>query len=163
MRFRSRRLKQNQGLNITSMMDMFTIILVFLLKSFGESSVELKVNPNIHLPSSISSKAPINIVSLVVDKSSLLIEDQYVLNHVNGKIPSQYLSDNNLKVLPLYKRLSAFAKLQKKFSPEKTKKIAGKILLQMDKDLDFEILRQIMYTAGMAGFDNFKFLTTKKE
>lgn len=163
MKFRSRRLSQNQGLNITSMMDMFTIILVFLLKSFGESSVELKVNPNINLPSSISSKAPVNVVSLVVDKSSILIEDQYVLDHVNGKIPSQYLEDNNLKILPLYKKLLTFAKLQKKFSPKKTKEVAGKILLQMDKNLNFEILRQVMYTAGMAGFDNFKFLTTKKE
>ena len=164
MKFKSRRrLNQDMGLNITSMMDMFTIILVFLLKSFGSNSVELKLAKDINLPSSISQKVPSNILSLIVSKNSILLDDKYVLDHVNGKIPSGYLDDNNLKIIPLYKKFKYYADIQKNFSPEKTKKISGKILLQMDKNLSFEILRQIMYTAGLAGFDNFKFLTIKKE
>ena len=161
MKLQTKRVSTNTSLNITSMMDMFTIILVFLLKSFGSGSVELKVPKNIELPSSTSNKAPVNVVSIIVDKSSIVLEDKYVVDHVNGQIPSRYLDDNNLEIIPLYNKLLDYANRQKDLVPEKAKKISGKILLQMDKNLSFALLRQIMYTAGKAGFDNFKFLSIK--
>ena len=37
-------------LNITSMMDMMTIILVFLLKSFGENAITVKPSDKMRLP-----------------------------------------------------------------------------------------------------------------
>ena len=39
----------------------------------------------------------------------------------------------------------------------------GRILVQCDKKLPFEVLRQVMYTAGQAQFSEFKFVVYKQE
>ena len=45
-------------LNITSMMDMMTIILVFLLKSFGENAITVKPSDKMRLPFSNAEIQP---------------------------------------------------------------------------------------------------------
>ena len=63
-------------LNITSMMDMFTIILVFLLKSYSASpEAAVSLSSEITLPSSSSDKPPIAAVSVVVTQKQVLIDD----------------------------------------------------------------------------------------
>ena len=39
----------------------------------------------------------------------------------------------------------------------------GRLLIQCDKKLPFEVLRQVMYTAGQAQFSEFKFVVYKME
>ena len=64
------------SLNITSMMDMFTIILVFLLKTFGSSSVNIQVSGDLNLPKSSSQKAPEDDVLPATQKGGSDQDDQ---------------------------------------------------------------------------------------
>ena len=54
---RSRKVPRSSDLNITSMMDMFTIILVFLLKSFSAEGSILTNADNLVLPNSESRRS----------------------------------------------------------------------------------------------------------
>ena len=45
-------------LNITAMLDIMTIILVFLLKTLGESSAAVPQSDDLRLPTSVMKKAP---------------------------------------------------------------------------------------------------------
>jgi biopolymer transport protein ExbD len=39
----------------------------------------------------------------------------------------------------------------------------GRILLQVDKEMPYSVLRSVMYTAGQAQFGEFKFVVYKQE
>ena len=53
-------------LQLTSMVDMFTILIVFLLKSFSTSAVHITPHQNLNLPSSTSQTNPVEALRLVV-------------------------------------------------------------------------------------------------
>ena len=158
-----RRENKAMALSITSMMDMFTIILVFLLKSFGSSSSSINMSENIKLPISDTVKAPDELITIIVNKDSVILDENVIVKHVNGKIPSRYLDKTGFKITPLFSKLSKYGS-KAKFIASRNKKFEfdGKIILQMDRDLDFNFLRQIMYTAGQVGYNKFKFIAIKK-
>ena len=60
-RGRANKKKNELFLQITSMMDMFTIILVFLLKSFSAEGSLLTNADNLVLPNSQSKKKPTEV------------------------------------------------------------------------------------------------------
>jgi len=68
-------------LNITAMLDIMTIILVFLLKTLGESSAAVPQNDDLRLPKSVIKSAPAEEGTVVtVSKTQLLVGDNKVLN-----------------------------------------------------------------------------------
>ena len=71
---KKRRFGGDDELNITSMMDMMTIILVFLLKSVGSSEVEVRTSDNLKLPYSTNKAPPVLTVSVVVQKDAILVD-----------------------------------------------------------------------------------------
>jgi len=69
------------GLNITSMMDMFTIVLVFLLKNFEAEGNLLTQADNLKLPTSVSKKTVKEIsLTVVVDNEQILVDSKPVLS-----------------------------------------------------------------------------------
>lgn len=144
-------------LNITSMTDMFTLLLVFLLQSYNTSEVQLEPVQNLRLPSSNTSLNPANGLQLKVSKDSLLIEDRKIAQISNLQIEEKDLDpkDSNF-ILPL------FAELDKTMKDPKAKSVIkdGRILLQADAALPYSTVRKILYTASMAGFPQLKLVTT---
>src|SRR5205814_7711485 len=63
-----------KDLNITPMMDMMTIILVFLLKSFATNTSNLTFDSNLSPPKSTTLLKPKLAVSVVVTKKVILVE-----------------------------------------------------------------------------------------
>ena len=66
-------------LNITSMVDMFVMLLVFLLKSFDTSPVQINPNEGLRLPASTSTKEPVEALKLVVSKKGIFVEDRKIV------------------------------------------------------------------------------------
>src|SRR3954462_9502119 len=63
-------------LNITAMLDIMTIILVFLLKTLGESSTSVPQSDDLLLPASVMKKPPAQEGVLVtVSKTQILVGD----------------------------------------------------------------------------------------
>jgi biopolymer transport protein ExbD len=61
-------------LNITAMLDIMTIILVFLLKTLGESSAAVPQSDDLRLPASIMKQAPAQEGVLVtISKTQILV------------------------------------------------------------------------------------------
>src|SRR4051794_34781924 len=78
-------------LNITAMMDMMTIILVFLLKSYSSSSVAMTASEEIRPPVSSTRATPKDTVAVTVTPKSLLVGDKKVLDLQAGQIPAAAL------------------------------------------------------------------------
>lgn len=149
-------IKKNQSftLNITSMTDMFTILLVFLLQNFA---AEVAIDPveGLRLPSSTSEKNPVFAVKLAISPTALKFEDKTIAKVEDNKIEQAAVDgkDSNF-IKPLFDQLQEVNKKDDKIAK------SGKVLLQADKDLPYTTLRKVMYTASMAGFPNVKLVTT---
>lgn len=143
-------------LNITSMTDMFTIMLVFLLQTYSTAEVQINPEQNLRLPSSASMLNPTEAVKLSLSQDALKIEDLKVADVKNSEFLPQDLEDKDTNFIkPLFDELDKIAKS----SPDKAHVKDGKILLQADKDLPYATLRKVMYTASMAGFPQLKLIT----
>lgn len=138
-------------LNITSMTDMFTILLVFLLQNFAASQVEIEPLANLRLPASISDKNPVDGVKIGISQNELLIDKIKIADLKDKHFNPSDLDQNDSNFIPaLFNHLQTLNKNNPKIAE------SGKALLQADKDLDYDTLRKVLYTSSMAGFPNVK-------
>ncbi len=172
---KARRPAGDSTLNINSMMDMMTIILVFLLKSYSATDVSVAPSDDLTLPFSSSQKAPELAVNLVLEQKWILVDGERVVeldtvvDETTGMtapaIPEDELQGENM-IGELYEVLYDKAEQAERIG-EWTKNsdlgFKGRILLQVDREMPYSVLRAVMYTAGQAKFGEFKFVVYKQE
>ncbi len=154
-------IKRNQSftLNITSMTDMFTILLVFLLQSFAAGEVTIDPVKGLNLPDSTTDKNPILGVKLAISPTELVFEDRKIASVANSVIEVGAIDANDSNFIkPLFEELQKINKSDKESDKSLAKN--GRILFQADRELPYSTIRKIMYTASMAGFPNLKLVTT---
>src|SRR5262249_34020196 len=78
-------------LNIVAMMDMMTIILVFLLKSYSASSVSVTASEDVRPPISTTRSTPHDTVAVTITPKSILVGDRKVVELTANTIPRRYL------------------------------------------------------------------------
>ncbi len=145
------------ALNITSMTDMFTILLVFLLQTYSSAEVQLSPDAAIRLPQSSTELNPVRGVKINLSKQDLKFDDKVIaqLENKDFKASDTQPSDN-LFIQPLFDKLQEFNAAQK--DTEERKKIT-QVLLQADAELPYHVVRKVFYTASMAGFPQMKMIT----
>jgi biopolymer transport protein ExbD len=151
-------------LNITALLDMFTMLLIFLLINFSAATyVSMKTSGYLDFPKSSSDKKIVDVLTIVADKYNIMVDGKVVAKHRNGIVDEKDTDDTGYEIVPLFEALVQYSE-RTKFIASKNKNIKseGKVILQMDKDLPFSFLRQIMYTAGQAEYNDFKFVALKK-
>jgi biopolymer transport protein ExbD len=142
------------ALMLTSMMDMFTIILIFLLCSFSETPETLKLDQNLQLPKSSSEREYAKTIKVILSKKELRLNDE-VMATVSGGI-IQGLSDvQDLKTSSFFQRLKTYYKSNKEDKSEAEH--PTHLLLLCDKSHSFKTINAVIKTAGMAGYPNFQF------
>lgn len=145
-------------IDITSLLDILTILLVFLLQSYNSSGVVINVPKEIELPRSASETLNNFGVNIQVSKTQIWVDDTEV---VNTDIPDEQLFDEDgRRIVPLYNELVKIKetiKQSEKLSPQ-AKKFSGVANLVVDKSLKYNYLKRVMYTCAAAGFKEFKFV-----
>jgi biopolymer transport protein ExbD len=155
---RGKKKQQVFDIDITSLLDILTIMLVFLLQSYNSSGVIINVPKEIELPRSSSETLNNFGVNIQVSKTQIFVDDAEV---VNTEIPdSQLFDEGGRRIIPLYNELIKIKetiKQTEKLSPQAAK-FSGIANLVVDKSLKYNYLKRIMYTCAAAGFKEFKFV-----
>lgn len=153
---------RNKGfyLNLTSMVDMFCIILVFLLVSYSVTDTALAPPKGMVLPSSISRALPETSVKIAIGLDQITLEDRPVVALNQGKLNAQDVQ--GLVIFPLYRELKAFAS-QHQDAKSSGQKVERRLILQGDKSIPFDTLKRVMFTAGQAEYEGFRFTVMRKE
>jgi biopolymer transport protein ExbD len=171
-----RKLHKDFELQLTSMMDILVIILVFLLKSYSASTNSFASVPGIKLPISKTQESPPDSLLLIVTPEAITFEGQRVVEFVqtsdalNGGQPS-YAFKSNMRIARLFDSLTKArekAELLRAKSPARDEfgkplPFDGILAIQADKRVKYDTLRKIMYTAGAAQFRTFRLLATKQD
>jgi biopolymer transport protein ExbD len=148
-------------LNITAMMDMMTIILVFLIKSYTASSITVTASEDVRPPLSTTRITPKDTIAITVTPRSILVGDKKKVELVNMQVQKGDLDGK--RILPLD------AALQKEV--EKLKYIAERnpnapfnreVAIIGDKRVPYELLSSVLYTAGQNELENFRFVVLQK-
>lgn len=152
-----------KDLNITPMMDMMTIILVFLLKSFTSSSTIINMDQNLALPSSQTRLNPKQAVPVTITKRVVLVDGEPVAPINAGKIDPALKrdGDNGYYITPLVETLSKVARREKKVAEMTGQKFDGELTIVADKNTPYRLLTEILYSCGQAEYANYRLLVLK--
>ena len=163
-RFQNRRSSAAFKIQITSMVDMFVILLVFLLRSYSTSPVNISPKAGLRLPESTSPADPVDVVKRVVSTDGVFVEDKKVMTFVNGAIDKADTEAQDPQFLrKLYETLDENAKKAKAISAVNDSfEFDGKILVQADRTLPYDLLKRVMYTSMMAGYSDVKLAVVSK-
>jgi biopolymer transport protein ExbD len=148
-------------LMLTSMMDMFTIILIFLLFSFSKDPVDIRLDKNLELPHSSAELGYQKTLQIVLSKNELRLNDE-VMAEVQGHRIIGLRSDD-LAASTLYQRLKARRTEQTAGVPDGTPGQAPHILFLCDKFHSFKTINNVIKAAGMAGYPNFQFAVLEEK
>lgn len=148
-------------LQLTSMVDMFTIMIVFLLKSYSTSAIHITPSEGLKLPTSSSYTDPVEALKVVVSQSGIFVEDRKVASIEELQIVKSDLDMNDEDFIrPFFEALEVEATKVKRFSESNdAEDFEGKVILQADAELPYLVLKKVMYTSSLAGFADLKLAT----
>jgi len=144
-------------LNLTSMMDMFTIILVFLLKVYSSNGQMIQPSQDLTLPNSSVQKRAQVALDLKVSKEWVVLNDKPVAK------TADVLSEKSLIIPGLANELKKYAVEAQKAEEEYGTPFTGKVVIQGDKDLPYKILVKIMATCGRSEYPNMRLLVYQSQ
>ena len=139
-------------MNLVSLIDVFTILIFFLLSNSG---VETLPAAAVHLPESTAKKDPKETLVIVVNGSEITVEGRKVADVaplVNAKddlIPG------------LKSELDIIAGRPVALAENAAK--AHSLTIMGDKDIPYQLLRKVMYTAAAADYTDVSFAVNRKE
>ena len=160
-RFRSKLegdVEEIQGLNITAMMDMMTILLVFLLKSFSVSAWMITPSDqDLTLPKSVVAARPADYLVVTVTKQAVLVEGQYIVGISAGRghdFEKEVAS--SFEVKELKKALESIGKINEYEAKQAGKPFERRMLLVADKDTPYYVVVAVVYTAVQAKYIKYQ-------
>lgn len=164
-KFRQNNKKATFVLQLTAMVDMFTIMIVFLLKSYSTSAVHITPQQGLKLPNSSSYTEPVEALKLVVSLDGIYVDDKQVLALEQGQLNGQDLDANDQDFIrKLYEELDKHAEKSKSIAEKNEEhEFEGKVIMQADSRLPYKVLKKVMYTSSMAGYADMKLATVSFE
>ena len=144
-------------LNITPMMDMMTILLVFLLKQFAVEASAASMSEGLVLPkSSIETKRDL-AVNITVSQNAVLVEGDAVAAVRAGSVDPSVKRDgaNGYYITPLVDVLNKHGNRLKKIGAMGGSQFDGTAMVMVDKNTPYRLLAEVLYSAGQAEFKNY--------
>jgi biopolymer transport protein ExbD len=153
------------GLNIYPMMDMMTILLVFLIQSFASGAAEIVQSEELQIPVSNSQVDAAEALGIVISQSEVVVEGKRVLSLRNGKVdPSlKQGGGNGWLITPLYNALKQHRDRLKVIAAKNPQRaFRGEVRLVADKRTPFRTLGEVIYSLGQAEFGALRFIVLKQ-
>jgi len=129
--------------NMVSLMDIFTILVFFLLVSSSDVE-ELQNNKNIRLPESTAEKKPKETIVIMVNNEDIIIKGRKV-----ASVPA-IAQDPNLTITALTQELEYHANKSKIANPGKP--FVGEVTIMGDRKIPYTLLKKIMVTCAKAEY-----------
>ena len=159
---RGRKRRKGDGtvkLNLTSMIDMFTLMVVFLLQNYSSQGQMVTPAAGLTLPKSSVETIAQEALSVKVSQNSIMVENRVVIDQAAYAILAE---QKDFMISPLYESLKKFEVEARKSAEMFKTEFSGKISIQGDEEIPYNILTRVMYTCGQAGFPNMNLVVYRK-
>jgi biopolymer transport protein TolR len=149
-----RKSRNDHGLdmNLVALIDIFTILIFFLMSSTG---IEVLSSARaVKLPESTAEKMPRETVVITVSATDIVVDGRKV-----ASVSDALASDGDL-IAPLKAELDLMASRQTIRKENEAQ--AKAVTIMGDKATPYRLLRKVMYTAARANFADVAFAVTQK-
>lgn len=134
---------------LTSLVDVMAIILVFLIKTFSTEGNIITPSSDLELPVSTSTKKPTPQWSIEIARNAVMSEGTFIAS------TDAYARKDSLLIPELFKWLENKRKLRSDTTSQ--------ALIQCDKEVPYAIVKKVMYTCSKAKFIEFSVLVIQEE
>lgn len=152
------------SLNLMPMLDIFSILITFLLMSYSTDPVSYDTNSGLELPESSTLATLDEIPAIVVTKTAILVNDRQVAEIKGGDVPENQRSQG--AVFPVFKELQKLAEANKRLLgrrvQETEKAKLSTLTMEMDLNHRFKLMKRIMLAAQQAEFITFKMMVARQ-
>jgi biopolymer transport protein ExbD len=148
-KFSRRKERQEVDVDITSLLDILTILLVFLLMSYNASDLQLDLTKNLDLADSNAQELTKFAPVLQVNKHSVV----FLNNKEIGRLPASGTMPELTAALKKQRAETELAN-KKMIHPHKLELVN----LVFDKDMDYNVVQRVMNDSALAGYSQFKFI-----
>lgn len=144
-------------LQLTSLIDIFTVLLLFLLKSVVLGGTVVTPYPGVNLPPS-SSTAPFRESPVVV-----IAHNQIVVDGAAVCTTDDVARMGELRIPALETALAVVRqKTESLAAKSKSVSFEGRLIVQGDKGIPFHVLQKVMYTSQIVGFHDITLAVLQK-
>lgn len=142
------------GLNLTSLMDVFTILVFFLLVNQSDSAV-LEPPKKVTLPDSVVETKPKETVVIIVSKDTVTVQGKKVA------LVADIEKSKHDAIVEISDRLK---ELKKNVIGVSTKAISEskEVTILSDKDVPFKVLKKVMSSCTYAGYEKVSLAVIEK-
>jgi biopolymer transport protein ExbD len=147
------------GLNVMPMLDIFSILILFLLMSFSSDPVSHDVTRDLELPYSKTLISLDEIPTVIVSKNHVMVNDKKVARIVDGNISEESVSQG--AVYPLFQELDKLAESNKRFKKVDDDSPLG-LAMEFDKSLTFKVMKKVLLAAQQSDFIKLKLMVSKQ-
>jgi biopolymer transport protein ExbD len=161
-------------LSLTAMVDMFTVLVIFLLQNYNSTGEILYIPKDVTLPKAQMVKELKPAYVVTISKTEVLVDKTRVATFDEVKASEEWMIKNlfdTLKAGLEQKKAEHEASLKNKFQTvvnnargqeEEDPNAWRKITIQSDKDLDFLTVKKVMFTVVEAGAGEINFAVMKR-
>lgn len=151
------------SLQITSMADIFTILLVFLLKSFSTSSVDLTPSAGITLPTGAGEATHYEALKVEIGPTGVVLENAPAVALKDFAWASGELETNG-SLRALNAALEKARKRQLLIAEKNSSvKIDSKVLIVADQKTPYSTIKAVLASLAVNGFTDFKLAVVKAD
>ncbi len=141
-------------MNLVALIDVFTILIFFLLMQIGPAEV-LPSSKAVRLPATTSDKAPRETLTLVVSAEDIVVDGRKVASVADVAASQQDL-------IPTLKA-ELDRQAQRVAVKAANKAATNPITILADKDVPYRVLKRVMVTCAGANFGDVSFGLRRKE
>jgi biopolymer transport protein ExbD len=136
---------------LTSLIDVMTFLLVFLIKSFSVQGDVITPSDNLQLPLSATNKPPKPAASIEITTTNIMAE---------GKVLSALNATDRADPLLIPGVFKWMSQLRSRFPEASANR---EVIIQADREIEYAHLKRVMYSCSKAGFSDFTILAIQKE
>lgn len=163
-------------LDLTAMVDMFTVLVVFLLQNYNATGEILYIPKEVTLPkaSSVRELKPAHVVTIsnkeiLLDKEPVatfdevrnLGEQDWMIQKLKDQLTAALAKSKAEQEGKLQNKIQEVVENTKGQSNSEDPNAWSKVTIQADKGVDFLTVKKVMYTVTEAGAGEINFAVTK--
>jgi len=149
---RNHKRNKQSALNLVSLMDIFTILVFFLLVS-SSNVQQLPNSKDISLPTSVAEKAPKETLIIAITQDSIIVQGTKI-SSINDAV------NNNESLIPSLERELKFqsSKTAMNINPKKGRSVT----IMGDESIPYQLLRKILATCRQTNYTHIAFAAVQK-
>lgn len=152
--------EEEASLGMTSLMDIVSIIVVYLLKSYASDPVLITPVAEQKIPMSKMDMPIKEGVAIYVSSRELIFNEEQLATLTEGELDPNVVQGHVIR--PLFEKLEEETEKSKQVFEGRGEEWVGHIILIGDEALKFSTIVDVMYTAGRLEYSEYSFCIIQK-